>query len=222
MFSNLAELPTKNEICFECFVNLSLVCGPMFAGKTSQLIADYRKHLKGGTNPIVFAPAYDTRHKDGLHSHDGVCIEERAIHRVESVDSVITILRARAHDNKAHALLFDEAQFFHAPMFTGDLLRGLRAYCAELHTPHGVNPLHQLSIDITFYGLDMDAQGRAFPAISAIQSLPGLHVRKLTSRCHVCGACAPYTKRISHSALDSQYAVGGSESYQPACREHWL
>lgn len=222
MISTLAELPTKNEICFEGFASLSLICGPMFAGKTSQLIADYRKHLADGRNPIIFAPAYDTRHKDGLRSHDGVCIEEHNIHRVSSVDSVITILRARARDNKANALLFDEAQFFHAPMFTGDLLRGLHAYSVGLRTLQDVNAVQQSSIDITFYGLDMDAQGRAFPAMSAIQSLSGLHVRKLTARCHVCGACAPYTKRIAHSTSDSQYAVGGSESYQPACREHWL
>lgn len=214
MLSTLTDMPTRSAPCFGSSARLSLVCGPMFAGKTSQLIADYQAHLKENRHPIIFAPAYDTRHKSGLRSHDDLCIAEENIHRVSSAESVVTHLRERASDRKAEVLLFDEAQFFHAPMFTGDLLHALRQYSHAIH--------QRARLEIAFYGLDMDARGRAFPAIEAIQTVAGIHVKKLVARCHICGANAPYTKRIASLSSDSQYAVGGSESYQPACREHWL
>lgn len=193
--------------------DLSLVCGPMFAGKTSQLINDHRVWDNLGVSPLVFAPVHDTRHKSGLHTHSGISLPEDVIHRISSIEQMHDILGEQPEEDPPRALLFDEAQFFDAPMFSGDLLKALAEYAFS--QPH--------KISITFYGLDLDAEGGVFPIVQSILSMQQVSVKKLMAKCHVCGAEAPYTKRIApiSDGATPQYAVGGSESYQPACRDHW-
>ena len=85
---------------------LEIVSGPMFAGKTSALLAKARSS-KGET--VLIKPSFDTRYGIcEIKTHDGVSAE------AFNLSNVTQILSDKAVDN-AEIVLFDEIQFFTEP-----------------------------------------------------------------------------------------------------------
>jgi thymidine kinase len=90
---------------------LEVLCGPMFSGKTDELIA--RARARGA---LVFKPVVDTRHpSDRVVSHSGAWIDAVAVS-----DSAELLEAAGA----AEMVAIDEVQFFDAGLAEAvDLLR---------------------------------------------------------------------------------------------------
>ena len=83
---------TKVEKEIEEPGKLTLVCGPMYAGKTSHLIANYEKHKD---HAIVINFCDDNRYsKTMLSSHDQLmipCIKVRNLAEVEDMLEVVLL-----------------------------------------------------------------------------------------------------------------------------------
>lgn len=175
---------------------IEVIVGPMFAGKSEELIRRLRRLDYAKKKYLVFKPAIDDRYsKDEVVSH--LKNKAKAIPLKKASD----ILKYVKDDIEVVGI--DEFQFFDEDIISvcEELAnRGVRVICA---------------------GLDNDFRGVPFP-ISANMLARAEFVTKLTAICVKCGAPATMTQRLVNgkpaSIHDAVVLVGGTESYEPRCR----
>lgn len=177
---------------------LEVIAGPMFAGKSEELIRRVRRAHLAGLRVEVLTHALDTRYSEGITAHTGDRIPARA---VADAAALRDLLRAGAPD----LLAIDEAQFF-GPDLVEPLLEAARAGSI-----------------VVVAGLSVTFDGDPFPPLPALMALAE-DVRKLTAVCSVCGRDAAYHQRIRTGDEDGLEigagAVGGAESYRARCLLH--
>jgi thymidine kinase len=177
---------------------LEVIAGPMFAGKTEELLRRVRRAVIAGLRVRVITHALDTREgTDRIASHAGLG------HPSESVASAAAIGPALVTD--ADLVAIDEAHFFGpelVPVVTDLAGRGLIVVVA---------------------GLDVTFAGQPFEPLPALMALAE-RVDKLTAICTICGADAIFHVRVSPAAASDVELVpehvGGQEKYQARCRRH--
>ena len=178
---------------------VEVIAGPMFAGKTEELLRRVRRALIAGRQVQVFTQRLNTRRGAGrIASHAGLD------HPSLAVASAGDIQRAFRPDCDMVAI--DEAHFFDSELTdVADRLarRGAVVVVAGL--------------DVTFAGLPFEP----LPSLMALAE----RVDKLTAICMVCGEDAIYHLRMepTQSAATELVAehVGGEEKYQARCRHHF-
>ena len=179
---------------------LELVVGPMFSGKSEELIRRATRALIAKQRVQVFKPALDTRY-DSLHdgvvvaSHDGRTLAAQAVRDVAGLREAL--------DSATQVVAIDEAQFFShelVPLATDLAEAGKRVIIA---------------------GLDLDFRAEPFGPVPELLARAE-SVTKLTAVCVRCGAAATRTQRLigGHPAHfnDPVILVGAAESYEPRCR----
>lgn len=188
--------------------HLEVIVGPMFSGKSEELIRRVTRALIARQRVAVFKPALDNRyHATQVASHAGRSIEAVAVPDVAAI---------RAHLSGEGELLsaepegvdvvgIDEAQFF------GDDLIPLSLELAE----RGVR--------VILAGLDMDFRAEPFGPVPELLARAE-SVEKLTAICTVCGAPATRSQRLIGGQParydDPVVLVGAQESYEARCRVH--
>ena len=179
---------------------LQVVCGPMFAGKSEELLRRVRRAQLAGLAVEVVNHALDERHGAGqVASHSGLSVPSRS---VPDVPSLVELVDGRHLD----LLAIDEAQFFGAdlvPVVGGLVLRGTTVVVA---------------------GLCVTFDGRPFEPLPSLMALAE-DVTKLTAVCTVCGEDAAFHQRVragdvGDARVPTAEHVGGIESYQARCRRH--
>ena len=181
---------------------LTVYAGPMYAGKTTALIAELEAGIEDQLNVLVIKPIIDNRYSDeDIVSHDGTSLQKTTGHKVKrlAVDEELTPSEMEDVD----LLLIDEAQFFTSLCFQW--------------VPEYLNR----GVDVVAVGLDMDSEGRPFGSMPYLLSLAN-NVYKLSGVCSVCDDEATRTFRKLTASSSSQVLIGGSETYEPRCLEHWL
>ncbi|QCR53485.1 thymidine kinase [Brachybacterium sp. SGAir0954] len=177
---------------------VEVIAGPMFAGKSEELIRRVRRAHLAGLRVEVLTHALDTRYAEGITAHTGDRIPARA---VADAPALRDLLRAGAPD----LLAIDEAQFF-GPDLVDPVLEAARAGSI-----------------VVVAGLSVTFDGDPFPPLPALMALAE-DVRKLTAVCSVCGRDAAYHQRIRAGDEDGLEigvrSVGGAESYRARCLLH--
>jgi len=177
---------------------VEVICGPMFSGKTEELIRRLRRAQIARQKVVVFKPALDDRYAlDALVSHSDVRIPSVA---VEDVRGMAKHLReVWPH---VDVVGIDEAQFFESELLDF------------------VDSLADEGIRVVVAGLDQDYMGRPFGPIPEILAIADL-MTKQYAVCMVCGAPASKSQRVKsseESAAGAQIKVGAAESYEARCR----
>lgn len=177
---------------------LEVICGPMFAGKTTALIAALER-ARGAMAAGVWAfkPSLDGRyHPTALASHAGARFEARAIEHAGEIEEAV--LGSGLEGLEAPAVVgIDEAHFFGA-----GLVGPVRSLVAS-------------GVRVVVAGLERDHRGEPFEPLPALLCEADA-VTKLTAACARCGCEAVHTQRIV--ASDSRIVVGGAGMYEPRCR----
>jgi thymidine kinase len=176
---------------------IEVVLGPMYSGKSEELIRRIRRAKIARQKVQVFKPEIDNRYsKDNVVSHCGE--KEQGIAVKDSSD----ILRLLDEDTDVIAI--DEAQFF------DDGIINVVTYIADRNKR------------VICAGLDMDFRGEPFgpmPALVAISEF----VDKIQAICMVCGNPATRTQRLINGKpakySDPIVLVGATESYEARCRK---
>lgn len=176
---------------------IEVITGPMFAGKSEELIRRIRRLEYAKKKVVVFKPKIDDR-----YSVNDVVSHEQKHAKAVCVSSSKEI-KAYLEGKKFDAIAIDEAQF---------LDEGLLGLCDSL-ADEGVR--------VIVAGLDMDFRGQPFPIMASLLAKAEF-VSKLTAICVVCGAPATMTQRIVNG-VPSRYdeptvKVGAGDSYEPRCR----
>ena len=174
---------------------LEVVVGPMFSGKSEELIRRVTRALIAKQAVQVFKPALDDRYEAiAVASHAGRTLEAVA---VDGADDVATKVA-----DGTEVVAIDEAQFF------DDALVPL------------VQDFADAGKRIVVAGLDLDFRGEPFGPVPTLLARAE-HVEKLTAICR-CGAAATRTQRLigGHPAHydDPVILVGAEERYEPRCR----
>ena len=169
-----------------------MICGPMFAGKTTELLRRIRTEP-----PPAYAikPARDTRYSvAALVTHDG---DRLPAHAVADAAELERWALGRLDAVGPLTLGIDEAHFFGA---------ALAPVCARLIAR---------SARLVVAGIERDHLGRPFEPFPALLCEAD-EVVKRSSRCVRCGGEAVHSQRMVKS--DAAIVVGGAESYEVRCR----
>lgn len=177
---------------------IEVVVGPMFSGKSDELIRRIKRALIARQRVLVFKPRLDDRyHATDVFSHDGRRAEAIAVRDAAE-------LEAHLCDPLPEVVAVDEAQFFDDGLVKLVLEladKGVRVICA---------------------GLDMDFRGEPFGIMPQLLARAE-YVEKLYAVCPVCGAPATRTQRFVNGKParydDPVILVGASEAYEPRCRK---
>ena len=180
---------------------VEVIAGPMFAGKTEELLRRVRRASIAGQRVVVFSHALDTRSgTDRVASHAGLDAPSRP---ARSAAEILASVDADSVDMVA----IDEAHFFGSGLI--DTVGGLA----------------NRGLLVVVAGLDVTFTGEPFEPMPSLMALAE-RVDKLTSICAVCGADAIYHARVDDAAAAEDPTlitenVGGLETYQARCRRHF-
>ena len=180
-----------------------MIAGPMFAGKTEELLRRVHRARLAGLDVEVIGHRLDARGgADRLSTHIGRSIPARMM---EDVEQLRELLGAPDRAGVPHIVAVDEAQFF-GP--------GIVPVIEELL---------EVGIQVEAAGLCITYEGGPFEPLPTLMAMAE-EVVKLTAVCTVCGADAAFHVRLvddgAQALRPSADQVGGAESYQARCRSH--
>jgi thymidine kinase len=186
-------------------MRLDVILGPMFAGKSSAVIARVRRARALGWKTLLLTSALDTRYGNVGNVGDvrDVITHDRDRVSAVGVKGLMTCLGTPEYE-EARLIIIEEAQFF------VDLVAFV------LHA------VEKSGKDVVVVGLDGDSDRRPFGSLLELVPLADT-VTKLTALCKRCGdgTEALFSAAFAGTAKP-QVHVGGEESYEPLCRRHYL
>jgi len=168
---------------------IELIVGPMFAGKSTELMRLVRRHKIAGCSTCVIKYGKDTRYGESseVASHDQVKMEGRA---------VLSLAECPPSElQRFDVVAVDEGQFFPT-------------------LPEWARELSAAGTNVVVAGLDGDFRAEPFGEILRLVPLAD-KVTKLLAVCG-CGKDAAFTRRdVASNAIE---VIGGSETYSATCR----
>ncbi len=184
---------------------MKVITGPMFSGKTEELIRVLNRAEIAGSKILVIKPRIDSRTENEIVSRRKLDIKGGQFTKYGSFPAYPVGSAAEAlsliHLHQPSVLGIDEAQFF--DQWMADFL-------VEFLKDNAHN-----DIMVVAAGLDMDAWGRPFGIMPKLMTLADF-VQKETAICFVCRKPAMYTQKLIESS--SLVEVGDAEIYEARCR----
>jgi thymidine kinase len=169
---------------------IEVVCGPMFSGKSEELIRRLRRAKIARKRVQVFKPALDNRYSaDEIVSHDDQRMKSTV---VSSAQEILTQI-----DWRTQVIGIDEANFF------GPDLVDVASQLADTGK------------QVLIAGLDTDYLGRPFPPMPELLCLAE-SITKTLAICMRCGNPAKHTQRLVESS--DLIVVGAAGTYEARCR----
>ncbi len=169
---------------------LEVICGPMFSGKSEELIRRLRRSLIARKRVQIFKPTIDNRYSsDEIVSHSDLRIPSQT---VGSAQEILNLLEIRTE-----VVGIDEANFLGAEL------------------PEVANHLADMGKQVIIAGLDTDYLGRPFDPIPALLALAE-EITKTLAICVQCGGPAKFTQRLVESS--ELIVVGATGLYEARCR----
>jgi thymidine kinase len=180
---------------------IEVICGPMFAGKTEELIRRIKRLEIANEKYLVFKPLIDNRYSTDpeLVSHNYTKANCICVSHSSEIEEHI--------DSSVDVIIIDEAQFF-----DNDIVK----LCDKL-ADDGKR--------VIVAGLDRDFKGDPFGPMPSLLAIAEF-VTKLTAICSITKHIATRTQRL----IDGKPAgydepiikVGAKESYEPRSRSQHI
>ncbi len=169
---------------------VEVVCGPMFSGKTEELIRRLRLARIAKQRIQIFKPVIDNRYENEyITSH-----AEQKFLCTPIQDAKIILEQLQ---DSTRVVGIDEAQFF------------------SLNLIEVCEKLANRGLRVIAAGLDQDYLGKPFGPMPQLLAIAD-DLLKLKAVCMVCGGEATKSQRITKDK--GQVVVGASEYYEARCR----
>jgi thymidine kinase len=169
---------------------IEAICGPMFSGKSEELIRRLRRAGIARKRVQVFKPAIDDRYSlDEIVSHGDQRMKSVAVAGAKEILDRI--------DLRTQVVGIDESNFF------GPDLVEVAGHLADTGK------------QVIVAGLDTDYLGRPFPPMPDLLCLAE-SITKTLAICMRCGNPAKHTQRLVES--DDLIVVGAAGMYEARCR----
>jgi thymidine kinase len=174
---------------------LEVICGPMFSGKSEEMIRRLRRAEIAGQRVVIFKPRIDDRYNaSDVVSHAGIRMRGVPVAGVAEL-----VERARGFE----VVGIDEIQFFEPEIVAAALA------------------LADAGRRVVAAGLDQDFRRQAFGVMPDLLAHAEF-VDKLQAVCHRCGGPATTTQRLVDGApapySGATIVVGANEQYEARCR----
>jgi thymidine kinase len=169
---------------------IEVICGPMFSGKSEELIRRLRRAIIARKRVEVFKPVIDNRYSE----HEIVSHGDSRMNSVVVKDAQDIMGRI---DWRSEVIGIDEGNFM------GEQLIDVAQKLADSGK------------QVIIAGLDTDYMGRPFPPIPELLA----HAESITKTLAICVRCgnpAKHTQRLRGS--DDLIVVGAAEMYEARCR----
>ena len=181
-------------------MTLEVIIGPMFSGKTSELIRLVEREVYAKRKGAIFKAAFDNRYSvREVVTHNGLRYDA---YTIVPTSAGFRRISEVANSNGLDAIGVDEINFF----------------------PKGIVPvLDKLAYSkrVVACGLNLDFRAEPFETTMMLAARAD-RVRYLSAVCVVCGQEATRTQRLiggRPAPKDSPViVVGGKELYEPRCR----
>ena len=169
---------------------IEAICGPMFSGKSEELMRRLRRAIIARKRVQVFKPLIDDRYSaDEIVSHNALRMKSQA---VGSASDILPNL-----DSRTEVIGIDESNLF------GPGLVDVATHLADSGK------------QVIIAGLDTDYMGRPFSPMPELLSLAE-SITKTLAICMRCGNPAKHTQRLVESS--DLIVVGASGMYEARCR----
>ncbi len=169
---------------------IEAICGPMFSGKSEELMRRLRRAMIARKRVQVFKPAIDERYSsDEIVSHNDLRMKSQVIQRASEILPQL--------DPRTEVVGIDESNFFGPDL-------------VEVATQ-----LADGGKQVIIAGLDTDYMGRPFPPMPELLSLAE-SITKTLAICMRCGNPAKHTQRLVES--NDLIVVGAGGMYEARCR----
>ena len=169
---------------------IEVICGPMFSGKSEELIRRLRRAVIARKRVQVFKPAIDTRYApDEIVSHGDLRMASEVVNTGQDILGRV--------DWRSEVIGVDEANFIGAGLI--DV----------------VQRLADSGKQVIVAGLDTDYLGRPFAPIPELLA----HAESITKTLAICMRCgnpAKHTQRLR--GAEDLIVVGAADVYEARCR----
>lgn len=175
---------------------LEVITGPMFSGKSEELIRRLKRARIARQRVLCFKPDVDLRyHRAHIASHSAQTHEACPVASVEQLRDALF-----PQIDRIEVVGIDEVQFLSPEII-----------------PLAVE-LVALGKRVIVAGLDTTFNAEPFGPVPALMALADT-VTKLSAVCMVCGASAIHTQRLGQS--QELVVVGAAGLYEARCRAHF-
>ena len=172
---------------------IEVICGPMFSGKSEELIRRLRRAEIARQRVQIFKHAIDARFgADSIVSHSQQSLPSMAVSDTKEILERV--------DDRCELIAIDEAQFFGQELVD---------VCDRLANQ---------GKRVIVAGLDLDYRGSPFGPMPHLMCRAE-YVSKQLAICMICGDPAGFTQRLTHSR--DQIQVGATGMYEARCRHHF-
>ena len=172
---------------------IEVICGPMFSGKSEELIKRLRRAQIARRRVQIFKHGFDARYDaTSIVSHSKQSLPGIAITDIKDILDLV--------DDRTELVAIDEGQFF-----TEDIIEV-------------TNKLANLGKRVIVAGLDLDYKGQPFGPMPQLMCCSE-YVSKQLAICMTCGDPANFTQRLTKSK--DQIVVGAADIYEARCRQHF-
>ncbi|MBK7188089.1 MAG: thymidine kinase [bacterium] len=172
---------------------LEVICGPMFSGKSEELIKRIRRAQIARRRVQIFKHGIDARYDaTSIVSHSQQSLPGIAVTNALDILSQV--------DDRTELVAIDEGQFFSEEI-------------VEV-----VTKLANLGKRVVIAGLDLDYRGVPFGPMPLLMCRAE-YVTKQLAICMTCGDPANFTQRLTRDT--AQVVVGAAEIYEARCRAHF-
>ncbi len=183
----------RNELGRSEVGRIEVITGPMFSGKSEELIRRLKRARIAKQRVACFKPDIDLRyHRTSIASHSAQTHEAVTVANVARLREAIY-----GQLPEVEVIGIDEGQFFDEAIV------------------HLVGELVHMGKRILIAGLDTTFTGDPFGPIPALMAISD-EVTKLSAVCMVCGAPAIHTQRLGASR--ELVVVGAAGVYEARCR----
>ncbi len=170
---------------------LTVILGCMFSGKTTKLIEITQDLLRQSKKVGIFHPIIDTRYK----------VNAINSHAGNSIDSqALDLNTAHIPTKGMEVVVIDEVHFFNDSIV------------------HAIEELLNAGVDVYAGGLNKNFLAQPFATVEKILPLADKKI-ELYAKCSVCDRPAEFSYRKTTS--QDLFVIGGAESYEPRCAEHY-
>jgi thymidine kinase len=169
---------------------IEVICGPMFSGKSEELIRRLRRAMIARKRVQVFKPVIDNRYsRDEIVSHADVRMKSEVVNRAAEILPKL--------DWRTQVVGIDEANFMGVELL--DV----------------ANQLADSGKQVLIAGLDTDYLGRPFAPVPELLAMAE-SITKTLAICMRCGNPAKHTQRLVES--EDLIVVGAAGMYEARCR----
>jgi thymidine kinase len=172
---------------------IEVICGPMFSGKTEELIRRLVRAQIAKQKVAIFKPFTDNRYDHQyIVSHNQNKIKSI---QVKDANEILSFIK------KADVFGIDEAQFFDKTVVTT---------CKKLA---------DVGKRVVIAGLEKDYKAKSFGSMSELL-VDAEYITKVNAICMKCGDPANFSHRISSEK--KQIVVGETDKYEALCRRCYI